>query len=37
MIPLSWVGESWLGESFSQYIARIQRINKKTKWKRNRR
>lgn len=32
MIPLSW-----LGESFSNYIARIQRTSKKTKWKRNRR
>ena len=32
MIP-----ERWIPEYFSQYVTRMQKISKKTKWKRNRR
>lgn len=32
MIPFNW-----MPESFTQYVARIQKTSKKTQWKRNRR
>lgn len=32
MIPF-W----WFGETFNEYITRIQKTSKKTQWKRNRR